>query len=330
MCKALELNNTAHGELSFLIQREAMRQLQRGLLFVSPWLVGFLTLTAYPFVMTLYWSFCRYDLLTTPEWVGTENYQRLIQEVGQGRGFGEALWNTGYYAMLAIPGSIVLGVGLAVLLNQKARGQTVYRTLFFVPSVIPTVATAIVWIWFLDPKQGLANHWLHWIGLTPNWFNSSSEALNLTHVFSGTAGLGSKDALVLMSLWGVGNFILIYLAALQDIPKELYEAAEIDGANSLHKFQHVTLPHLTPVIFFNAVIGIVQSVQYFTQPYVVSGGTGGPDGSTLVVSLHIFLWAFKYLDAGYASAVCWSLFMIVVLITIGLFRSSRHWVHYRA
>ncbi len=306
-----------------------MRQLRSGLIFVSPWLIGFLTLTAYPFVMTLYWSFCQYDLLTTPEWVGTKNYERLIQEIGDGSGFGEALWNTSYYAMLAIPGSIALGVALAVLLNQKIRGQTVYRTLFFVPSVIPTVATAIVWIWFLDPKQGLANHWLNSIGLAPNWFNSSSEAFNLSHLFSGTAGLGSKDGLVLMSLWGVGNFILIYLAALQDIPKELYEAAEIDGASSLHLFWHVTLPHLTPVIFFNAVMGLVQSVQYFTQPYVVSGGTGGPDGSTLVVSLHIFLWAFKYLDAGYASAVCWSLFMIVVLVTIGLFRSSKHWVHYR-
>lgn len=307
-----------------------MRQFREGLLFVSPWVIGFLALTAYPFVLTLYWSFCRYDLLTQPTWIGTENYERLIQEIADGDGFGVALWNTCYYAMLSIPGSILLGVGLAVLLNQKVRGQAVYRTLFFVPSVVPTVATAIVWVWLLDPQQGLANHWLSWIGLSPNWFNSSAEAFNLSSLVTGSAGFGSKDALVLMSFWGIGNFILIYLAALQDVPRELYEAAEIDGASSFKKFWHVTLPHLTPVIFFNAVMGIVQSVQYFTQPYVVSGGTGGPDRSTLVVSLHIFLWAFKYLDAGYASAVCWSLFVIVILLTVLMFRSSKHWVHYRS
>ncbi|WP_166827906.1 carbohydrate ABC transporter permease [Thalassoroseus pseudoceratinae] len=307
-----------------------MRQLRDGLIFVSPWVVGFLLLTAYPFITTLYWSFCRYDLLTSPEWIGTENYQRLVNEVRSGQGFGQALWNTSYYAMLAIPGSILLGVGLAVLLNQKVWGQSVFRTLFFIPSVIPTVATATVWIWLLDPQQGLANRLLSLLGLAPNWFNSSAELFNPSQIVTGMAGVGSKDALVLMSLWGVGNFILIYLAALQNIPRELYEAAELDGADSLRKFWHVTLPQLTPVIFFNAVMGIVQSVQYFTQPYVISGGTGGPDGSTLVVSLHVFLWSFKYLDAGYASAVCWSLFMVVVFLTVMLFRSSRHWVHYRS
>jgi multiple sugar transport system permease protein len=144
----------------------------------------------------------------------------------------------------------------------------------------------------------------------------------------GTAGFGSKDGLVLMSLWGIGNFIVIYSAALENIPCELYEAAELDGAGRWSKFRHVTLPGLSPVILFNVVMGLVASVQYFTQAYVVSGGSGGPEGSTRVLSLHVFLWGFKYLEAGYASAAAWTLFLLVVIVTLLLFRSSRSWVHY--
>lgn len=304
------------------------RKLGHGLLFTSPWLLGFLLLTLYPFAATLYWSFCRFDFLSSPEWVGTANYRRLATEVATGKEFGQALGNTLYYALVAVPGSVLLGVGLALLLNLKVRAQAVYRTLFFVPSIVPAVAVCIVWMWLLDPSRGAVNRLLEVFGVQPGWLNSSAVALNPLDWWRGTAGAGSKDALALMTLWGVGNFILIYLAALQDVPRELYEAAQLDGAGRWRSFWHITLPQLTPVVFFNLVMGLVQSVQYFTQPYVVSGGTGGPEGSTRVVSLHLFQWAFKYLDAGYASAVAWTLFLVVMLLTIAVFRSSRRWVHY--
>ena len=299
-----------------------------GLLFIAPWLTGFVLLTLYPFVASLYWSFCRYDLLSPPRWIGTEHYRRLAAEIASGAEFGQALWNTCYYAALVVPGSVVCGVGLATLLVARVRGQAAYRTLFFLPSIVPAVATSILWMWLLDPKRGLVNRLLAVLGVEPNWLNSSAEAFHPSGWIAGVAGLGSKDALALMSLWGIGNFIIIYMAALENIPRQLYEAAELDGAGRWSKFRHVTVPQLTPVIFFNMVMGVVAAVQYFTQAYVVSGGTGGPEGSTRVLALHVFLWAFKYLEAGYASAAAWLLFAVVVVITLLLFRSSRHWVHY--
>jgi multiple sugar transport system permease protein len=304
------------------------RRLPTGLVFISPWLVGFLLLTAYPFCASLYWSFCRYDLLAAPEWVGTANYERLARETISGGAFGQALWNTAYYAALAVPGSALLGVALAVLLKSVTVGRSAFRTLFFVPAIVPTVAVSIVWMWLLDPKRGLLNRMLSIFGLSPTWLNSSAEAFNPLSWLDGTAGFGSKDGLVLMSLWGIGNFIVIYSAALENIPRELYEAAELDGAGRWAKFRHVTLPGLSPVILFNVVMGLVASVQYFTQAYVVSGGSGGPEGSTRVLSLHVFMWGFKYLEAGYASAAAWTLFVLVAVVTLFLFRTSRAWVHY--
>lgn len=312
------------------------RRMLTGLAFVSPWLVGFAVLVLYPFLASLYWSFCRYDLLSEPRWVGTAHYQRLAREIVEGREFGEALWNTGYYAMLVVPGSVVLGVGLALLLTDRSAvnaarpglATTSLRTLFFLPTLVPTVATAILWTWLLDPTRGLVARLLRPLGLAPNWFNSPAEAFNLAAWFRGTAGLGSKDALALMGLWGVGNFVVIYLAALSSVPRELYEAAELDGAGRWSRFRHVTLPHLTPVIFFNVVMGLVAAVQFFTQAYIVGDGLGNPGGSTRVLSLHVFLWAFKYLEAGYASACAWTLFVVVVGLTWLLFRSSRLWVRY--
>jgi len=299
-----------------------------GLLFVSPWLLGFVFLTGYPFLVSLYWSFCRYDLLTEPDWVGLEHYYRLLNELFSGAEFGQALWNTSYYAAVVVPGSVVLGVTLAVLLNLKVRGQAAFRTLLFLPSIVPTVASSILFIWLLDPKKGLVNRGLAIVGVEPTWLNSSAEFFNVADWLAGTAELGSKDALAMMSLWGIGNFIIIYLAGLQNVPQELYEAAELDGAGELRKFWHITLPQLTPVIFYNIIMGVVAAVQYFTQAYVVSGGTGGPAGSTRVLSMHIFLWGFKYQEAGYASAVAWTLFLLVMGVTWLLFRSSGRWVHY--
>lgn len=293
-----------------------------GWLFVGPWLLGFVLLVAFPFAASFYWSLCRYDLLSSPEYIGTENYQRLAEEIVSGEGFGRALRNTAYYAGLSVPLSIALGVLLAVMLSWKVRGQAIYRTIFFLPSVVPIVASSVLWLWLLDPKDGLVNYVFRLSPENALWFKGADELL-----FTGQ--FGSKDALVLMSLWGVGNFMIIYLAAISDIPHQLYEAAELDGAGPLRRFRHITLPMLTPVIFFNLVMGLIQSVQAFTQIYIVSEGTGEPVRSTLVLSLHLFLAAFKDLDMGYTSAMAWILFALLLLVTVVLFRTSRHWVHYR-
>lgn len=303
--------------------------------FLAPWAIGFLALTAWPFAASLYWSFTRYDLLSPPRWVGTRHYERLAEELWAGGPFGRALWNTFYYAAVSVPLSVVLGVGLAVLLSQKVRGVGVYRTLWYLPSVVPTVATAILWMALLDPQAGLVNHLLaDGLGLPEQgWLNSTSEAASPPSWVSSTgqAGrlFGSKDALVLMALWGVGNFVVIYTAAIGDIPESLYEAARLDGAGPLRRLWSLTLPLLSPVIFFNLVMGLIQSVQAFTQIYLVSDGVGDPAGSTLMLSLHLFLAAFRDLEIGYASAMAWVLFVIVLVATIWLFRTSRRWVFYR-
>jgi len=295
-------------------------------LFVSPWLAGLLLLFLYPFAASLYWSFCRFDLLSPPEWIGLEHYRRLGSELISGQRFGKAVWNTCYYALLSVPLSIALGVGLATILSWKVRGQAVYRTIFFLPSVVPVVASSVLWMWLLDPRDGAVNHVLSLVGVPPQlWFKGATEAMMPPNWFD----FGSKDALVLMSLWGVGNFMVIYLAALGDIPKPLYEAAELDGAGPLRRFIHVTIPMLSPVIFFNLVMGMIQSVQAFTQIYIVSEGTGEPAGWSLMLSLHLFLSAFQDLDMGYASAMAWILFVVLLAATVMLFRTSRHWVHYQ-
>lgn len=304
------------------------KRLGTALPFIAPWLAGFLALTAYPFLMSLYWSFCKYDLLNPPKWVGGRNYARLGRELAAGTEFGQALSNTLYYAAVSIPGSVVLGIGLALALNVRVPGRTVFRILLFLPTIVPTVAVSIVWLLLLDPHSGLINRLIHGWGTSPAWFNSSARIVDPAGWSSGKAGLGALDALILMTWWGVGNYMVIYLASLRNIPRELYEAAELDGAGPLRRFWSITLPLLTPVIFFNVVMGIVNSVQFFTQPYVVSGGTGAPEGATRLLALHVFLWGFKYLDAGYASAAAWLLFALVALLTVALFRTSSRWVYY--
>ena len=297
--------------------------LRWGLAFVSPWLAGFALLVAYPFAATLYWSFCEYDLLTPPTWVGGRHYVRLAEELATGEGFGRALWNTAYFAAVSVPTSIALGVGLAVMLSWKTRGQAFFRAVFYAPSIVPVVAASILWMWMLDAQDGIVNFVLSACGVEKQlWFQGAQTGL--VH-----GSFGSKDALVLMSLWGIGNYIVIYLAALGDVPRQLYEAAELDGAGAARKFWHITLPMLSPVIFFNLVMGLIQAVQAFTQVYIVSEGTGEPAGATLFISLHLFLAAFKDLDMGYASAIAWVMFVVLIAATAALFRTSGKWVHYQ-
>ena len=219
-----------------------------------------------------------------------------------------------------------MAICLAVMLNWQVRGQAVFRTLFYLPSMVPMVATSILWLWLLDPRDGMVNGLLSFFyEAPPLWFQGIQEGVSTSSPFQ----FGSKDGLTLMSLWGVGNFMLIYLAALGDIDGSLYQAAELDGAGSFQKFRHITLPMLSPIIFFNLILGIIQSVQAFTQVYLVSEGTGQPAESSLLISLQLFLAAFRDLEMGYASAIAWVLFVFLALMTWGLFRSSRNWVHYR-
>ena len=315
------------------------RQKLAGLAFCSPWLIGFLLLFLWPFAASLYWSFCQYDLVNAPTWVGMENYSRLLDELRTGRGFGLALQNTFYYAVLAVPLSVAVGVGLAILLSANVPGQSIFRAAVFLPSIIPVVAASVLWVWLLDPADGMINYLLSWIGLgDQNWLNQSRSLISAESYQSVASAIhehqplrlfGSKDAMVLMSVWGVGNFVVIYLAAISDIPKSLYEAAEIDGAGPLQKTLSVTLPMLSPVIFFNLVMGIIKSVQTFTSIYILSEGTGQPGDSLTFISLHLFLSAFADFEMGYASAIAWILFVALLVVTLLLFRTSKHWVHYR-
>jgi len=284
-------------------------ELLLGLAFASPWLVGFVIFTVYPIVASFYYSFTYYDTLSAPAWVGLQNYIRLFTDDPL---FWTSLKNTLYMVVFALPASLVAGLALALLLNQKLRGMSIYRTIFYIPSIVPVVASSVLWMWLLNPQIGLVNRLLGMVGLSgPGWLTDPSW---------------SKPALILMGLWGVGGSMIIYLAGLQDVPLELYEAAEIDGAGTIAKFRNVTLPMLSPVIFFNLVMGMIGTFQYFTQVYVMT--QGGPQDSTTFYALHLFNKAFLDMQFGYASAMAWILFGITVLATALVFKTSARWVYY--
>ena len=280
-----------------------------GYLFIAPWLVGFLAFTAYPFLSSAYLSFTRYNIVTPPVLVGLANYHQLL--TGDPL-FWKSLGVTFRFALVAVPLGIVAGVSLALLLNLNIRGMSVYRTIFFLPSVLPTVATSVVFLWLLNPEIGLINRLLRVVGVTgPAWLQSPQWA---------------PWSLVMLSLWAVGGSMVIYLAGLKDIPAHLYEAATIDGAGAGQKLRHVTLPLLSPVIFFNLVMGLIGVFQYFTEAYVMT--QGGPEDSTRFYALYLFERAWKYLDMGYASAMGWVLFLVIMALTGMLFWTQRKWVHY--
>lgn len=285
------------------------KELAKGLAFASPWIIGFTVFTAYAIAASLYYSFCRYDILSPPQWIGLSNYSRLIldDEV-----FARSLWNTMYMVIFGLPLGLAGSLAISLLLNARVRGIAIYRTIFYVPSLVPAVALATLWLWLLNTDIGLVNVLLRKIGIAgPGWLTDPAW---------------SKPALILMGLWGVGGSAIIYLAGLQGIPDHLYEAAELDGAGTLMKFRHVTLPMLSPVIFFNLVMGLIGSFQYFTQVYIMTGG--GPQDSTLFYALYLFNRAFVDLKMGYASAMAWVLFAITLACTLIVFKSSARWVYY--
>lgn len=280
-----------------------------GYAFIAPWLIGFSVFTLGPFLSSIYLAFTRYDIVSSPKWVGLSNYARLIEDAT----FWRSLGLTFQYALVAVPLGIACGVGLALLLSVPVRGVGIYRTIFFVPSIVPMVATTVVFIWLLNPQIGLVNRLLALVGIVgPAWLKEP---------------VWTFWSLILMSLWSVGGSMVTYLAGLKDIPTHLYEAARLDGANAWQRLRHITLPMLSPVIFFNLVMGIISAFQYFTQPYVLLQQQA-PEESTRFFAVYLFERAWRYLDMGYASAMAWVLFAIVVLVTWLLFRTQKRWVHY--
>jgi multiple sugar transport system permease protein len=288
------------------------RQLRRNLegwLFASPWIIGFVLFTVGPMLASAVMAFMSWDLLSSPRFVGLDNFKQAL--------WGDPLvWQslkvTTIYAVVAVPLNIVLGLGLALLLNSGIRGLRAYRTAFFLPSVLSGVAVALLWRWVFENQFGLANTMLASIGLRgPNWLGDGTWAL---------------PALIIMNIWSVGGGMIIYLAGLQGIPTDFYEAAEVDGANWWQRLWSITLPLVTPALFFQLVIGVIQALQVFTQPYVMTGG--GPYNSTLFFVLYLYQNAFQYFQMGYASTLAWLLFFYILVLTLGIFRSGDTWVHY--
>lgn len=285
------------------------RSLVLGLLFISPWLVGFLALNLYPFIASLYYSLTQYSIIAQPVWIGLANYQTLFTQDPE---FWTSLGNTLYYTVLSVGLGTILAIGMAMLLNMKVRFISVYRTIFYLPSITPIVASSIVWIFLFNPQYGLIDTILQYFNVpTIGWLSDPAWA---------------KPALVIMSLWGIGGAMVIYLASLQDVPQDLLEAASLDGANKMRQFWHVTLPAISPVILFNLITGLIGAFQYFTQAFVMTNG--GPADATLFYSLQIYRQAFQFFKMGYASAMAWILFVIVMAATLVIFRTSARWVYY--
>ena len=299
--------------------RQTRRNLRLGLLFISPWLVGFGAFYLYPAVASLYYSFTDFRILQTPTWVGLDNYSRMLADSQ----FWKALGNTLYITILGVPLAVMTALGIALLLNvKKIAGIGVFRTIFYLPVVVPPVASALLWIWLLNPQYGLVNQGLGAVGLPhPGWFYDPAWA---------------KAGIILISIWGVGDVVIIYLGALQGVPQQLYEAAEVDGAGRWAKVRHVTIPMISPAILFNLITGAIGAFQYFTQAYVISEGTvgrgsgavGGQNGSLLFYGIELYNEAFRYFNMGYASALAWVLLVVILITTAVMLRASRSRVYY--
>jgi len=277
--------------------------------FISPWIAGFLLFMGGPIVASFVLSFFRWKMISAPKFIGLLNYVNMFTT---DQLFRISIGVTFKFLLISVPLSQALAIFLAVLLNQKVRLTGYWRTAFYLPAIVSGVAGAVLWRWMYHQQFGVFNNLLEMLGVVgPNWLISKAWVM---------------WALVIKSLWNVGVPMVIYLAALQAMPKQLYEAAEIDGAGEGAKFFNITLPMLTPVIFFNVVMGIISGIQTFTEPYVMTGG--GPDNTTLFLGLHLYQSAFSYLKMGYASAMAWIMFLIIFVLTIIQFRLGRLWVYY--
>jgi len=284
------------------------RRTWAGLAFVSPWLIGFAAFTLYPVCASVYYSFCDYDVLSPPVWVGALNYSDMATDSV----FWLSVYNTLVFNLISLPLGLVSALVLALLLNQPVRMQGVFRAVYYLPSLVPAVAGAMVWLWILNGRSGILNQALMAIGIShpPLWMDDPAWA---------------KPSLALVSLWGCGNTVVIYLAALQGVPRSLLEAAMIDGASAWRRLIHVTLPAISPVIYFNLLIGIIGGLQVFTTAIVM----GGAERSTLFYAIYIYYNAFEYRHMGYASAMAWILCLMIMALTWLASRASRGFVHYQ-
>ncbi len=276
--------------------------------FMAPAILGLLLFWLGPMLASVLLSFTSYDMLGSPQWTGLENYRQLMGD----ELFWKSLRVSGIYSLVSVPLVLAVSLLLAVLLNQKIRGMYFFRSIYYLPTVMSGVAVAMLWRWMFNSEYGVINAFLSKIGIQgPQWLQTEQWAL---------------PALIVTSLWTIGGSILIWLAGLQGIPEELYESAEIDGAGRWRRFRHITIPMISHVTFFNLVLGIIGALQVFAEAFVLTGG--GPNNSTLLLSLYLYRNAFQYLKMGYASAIAWVMFLIVLLLTLLVFRSAPFWVHY--
>jgi multiple sugar transport system permease protein len=291
------------------LRHVSRNELKWAMVFVAPWVLGFAVFMAYPVVASLFYSFCEYSVLSKPVWIGLGNYADLIDDDV----FRIALKNTFVFALFALPLGMLFSLALAALLHISAIGRTTFRSIFFLPSLVPIVANAIVWMWMFNGEFGLLNYGLRFVGVQgPNWLGDPTWAM---------------PALIFMGFWGVGQSVVIFLAAFQEVPVEMYEAAELDGAGLWDKFRRVTLPLISPVLYFQLIMGIIGVLQVFAAPFIMTGG--GPARSTLFYSLYLYDNAFRFLKMGYACAMAWILFIIILALTWLATRLSSKYVHYQ-
>ena len=276
---------------------------------ISPWLVGFVVWTVGPMLASFVLSFTRYNVVNPMVWLGVANYREMFVVDPL---FWQALKVTFTFAVMSLPASLAAGLAVALLLNLKVPGLSVWRAIYYLPSVIAGVAVAVLWQYVFNPRFGVLNWALSLVDIKgPGWLVDPKWAL---------------PSLAIMSVWAAGGSMILYLSALQSVPTALYDASKIDGANALRRLRHVTLPMISPVIFFNLVMGIIGTFQYFTNAYIMT--SGGPVNATLFYNLHLYNNAFRYFRMGYASALAWILFVIILLFTLLVFRSSSAWVYY--
>lgn len=300
---------TASAHAGESAQRREWKRFLQGLLFASPWLAGFILFTIYPIGASLYYSLTRYDILRPPLYVGLTNYADLLLN---DKMFGVVVKNTVYMVAVGVPAGLVTAFLLAALLNNKIVLRPVFRTIFFIPSIVPAVATAMVWLWVLNTQYGMINSFLASKGMAIIPFLSRPSL--------------AKPSLIVIQCWGAGSSIVIFLAALQDVPRSLYEAATMDGANAWSRFRNITIPMCTPAILFVTIMSLIGTFQSFTLPWLLT--EGGPNNATELYGLYLYRNAFRFFKMGYASALAWILFVIIVVFTIIIFRSSARWVYY--
>ncbi|MCX6080388.1 MAG: sugar ABC transporter permease [Chloroflexi bacterium] len=283
-----------------------------GMLFLLPWTIGFLAFTLYPMLASLVYSFSIYHPRQPLEFIGLQNYANLLHDDL----FWKSLQNTLYMVAIGVPLTLLASFVCAVLLNLKVRGQSIYRVIFFLPSIVPTVASTILWLWILNPQTGILNSLLGSVGIAgPNWMSNPDW---------------SKPGLIMLGMWGMGGTIIIYLSGLQDVPVSLLEAAELDGANWWQRLWHVTIPMVSPITLFNLITGIIGTFQYFAQAYIFRGqqALGFPLNSTLFYSVYLYQNGFLWLKMGYASAMAWVLFIIILICTLLLLKVSERFTYY--